>query len=114
MTSLFGTTPPPPPVTQSHYFQVPPPGGVSDDVIKVQPLMTLKIFKQKKISLKKYFKKISTEKEAATMSSASYPPEICLAGGLSSRFAHLIAIASLACFFAHLPYITHTFLLFWY
>ena len=47
--------------------------------------------------------KISTEKEAATRSSASYPPEICLAGGLSSRFAHLIAIASLACFLLTSP-----------
>jgi hypothetical protein len=56
------------------------------------------------------FKKISTEKEAETMLSASYPPEICLAGGLLSRFAHLIAIASLACFFTHLPYIIFTFL----
>ena len=55
--------------------------------------------------------KISTEKEAATRSSASYSPEICLAGGLSSRFAHLIAIASHSCFLAHLPYITRNFML---
>ena len=41
-----------------------------------------------------YGQKILTVKEAATTSSASYTPEICLTGGLSSRCAHLIAVTS--------------------
>ena len=41
--------------------------------------------------------KISTAKEAATMSPASYKPKICLAGGLLSRFAQLIASLTFFC-----------------